>query len=256
MARLNAASLAAPATQQRPPGSGALGTLLDSNGQDDKERFHQPRESQPAGYLKTTRVPPLSRFVLERGTVIPAALPQSVVSDLPGDLIAEVSRDVFDSPTGKFLLIPAGSRLVGEYNSRVSFGQKRIQIAWTAVYFPDGSFLDLGRMPAQAADGGAGLADQVDNHWKRLIGGVALSSILAAGLSVSQNRSSSGSVLTYPSAGQQAAAAVGTQATEAGAQITNRNLNVQPSLKIRPGELFSVFIERDIVFSAPYEAIR
>jgi type IV secretory pathway VirB10-like protein len=238
---------------------GGLPVAGDANAQDQKETFQGPtfRQGQAStdGYLHAIRVPPLGRFVLQRGAVIPAALPQKVVSDLPGDLVAEVERDVYDSPTQTFVLIPAGSRLVGQYNSHLTYGQQRVQIVWNAIYFPDGSFVDLDKMPAQAADGGAGLHDQVDSHLKRLIGGVALSSMLAAGLQISQNRTS-GSVLTYPSNGQLAASAVGTQAAELGQQITNRNLNVQPTLKIRPGEIFGVFVTRDILFPAPYEAIR
>jgi type IV secretory pathway VirB10-like protein len=268
MARLNA--LLSPAsidmgnntvvpTPTHPQQTGGLPVAGDANAQDQKEAFQGPAFRQgPAstdGYLHAIRVPPLGRFVLQRGAVIPAALPQKVVSDLPGDLVAEVERDVYDSPTQTFVLIPAGSRLVGQYNSHLTYGQQRVQIVWNAIYFPDGSFVDLDKMPAQSADGGAGLHDQVDSHLKRLIGGVALSSMLAAGLQISQNRTS-GSVLTYPSNGQLAASAVGTQAAELGQQITNRNMNVQPTLKIRPGEIFGVFVTRDILFPAPYEAIR
>lgn len=224
------------------------------NAQGEKREFQEGGEGPEDDYLKTTRTPPLSPWVVQRGTVIPAALPHRLVSDLPGDLIAEVARDVYDSPTQKYVMIPAGSRLVGEYNSSVTYGQNRVQAVWTAIYFPDGSFIDLDRMPSHAADGAVGLKDQVDNHWKRVIGGVALSSVLAAGLQISQNRTNS-SVLTYPSAGQEAAAAIGTQAAQLGEQITNRNLNIQPALKIRPGEIFAVSVKKDMLFPGPYEPL-
>ncbi|MGA8026195.1 MAG: TrbI/VirB10 family protein [Bryobacteraceae bacterium] len=224
------------------------------NAQGEKRQFQEGGEGPGDDYLKTTRTPPLSPWVVQRGTVIPAAVPQRLISDLPGDLIAEVQRDVYDSPTQKYVMIPAGSRLVGEYNSSVTYGQNRVQIVWTAIYFPDGSFIDLDRMPSHAADGAVGLKDQVDNHWKRIIGGVALSSVLAAGLQISQNRTN-GSVLTYPSTGQEMASAVGTQAAEMGQQITSRNLNVQPTLKIRPGEIFAVSVKKDMLFPGPYEPL-
>src|SRR5579875_2533319 len=224
------------------------------NAQGEKRLFQEGGEARKDDYLKTTRTPPLSPWVVQRGTVIPAALPHRLVSDLPGDLIAEVARDVYDSPTQKYVMIPAGSRLVGEYNSSVSYGQNRVQVVWTAIYFPDGSFMDLDRMPSHAADGAVGLKDQIDNHWKRVIGGVALSSVLAAGLQISQNRTN-GSVLAYPSAGQEAAAAIGTQAAQLGEQITNRNLNIQPTLKIRPGEIFAVSVKKDMLFPGPYEPV-
>lgn len=222
------------------------------NDQSGKRQFANGNDGVGDDYLKTTRTPPLSPWVVQRGTVIPAALPNKLVSDLPGDLIAEVVRDVYDSPSQKYVEIPAGSRLVGEYNSSVSYGQNRVQIVWTAVYFPDGSFIDLDRMPSHSADGATGLNDQTDNHWKRVIAGVALSSILSAGLQISQNRTN-GSVLTYPSTGQVIASSVGSQASQLGEQLTNRNLNIQPTLKIRPGEIFAVSVRKDIIFPGPYE---
>ena len=222
------------------------------NDQTGKRQFANSGDGVGDDYLKATRTPPLSPWVVQRGTVIPAALPNKLVSDLPGDLIAEVVRDVYDSPSQKYVEIPAGSRLVGEYNSSVSYGQNRVQIVWTAVYFPDGSFIDLDRMPSHSADGATGLKDQTDNHWKRVIAGVALSSVLSAGLQVSQNRTN-GSVLTYPSTGQVIASGVGTQASQLGEQLTNRNLNIQPTLKIRPGEIFAVSVKKDIIFPGPYE---
>lgn len=223
------------------------------NAQSEKRQFQEGGQSAAEDYLNTSRTSPLSRWVVQRGTVIPAALPHRLVSDLPGDLIAEVQRDVYDSPSQKYVMIPAGSRLVGEYNSRVSYGQSRVQVVWIAIYFPDGSFIDLDRMSSHAADGAVGLKDQVDNHWKRLIGGVALSSLLAAGLQVSQNHNSS--ILAYPSTTQEIGAAVGTQAAELGQQITNRNLNIQPTLKIRTGEIFAVSVKKDMVFPGPYEPL-
>jgi len=241
-----------------PTGPGALAEnegaqgYRSQNDQSGKRQFTNGDDGVGDDYLKTTRTPPLSPWVVQRGTVIPAALPNKLVSDLPGDLIAEVVRDVYDSPSQKYVEIPAGSRLVGEYNSSVSYGQNRVQIVWTAVYFPDGSFIDLGRMPSHSADGATGLKDQTDNHWKRVIAGVALSSILSAGLQVSQNRTN-GSVLTYPSTGQVIASGVGSQASQLGEQLTNRNLNIQPTLKIRPGEIFAVSVKKDIIFPGPYE---
>lgn len=243
-----------PALVPAPGGPQPTNGYVGQNAQAEKRKFQEGDEAPEDDYLKTTRTPPLSRWVVQRGTVISALLSHRLVSDLPGDLTAEVARDVYDSPTQKYVMIPAGSRLVGEYNSSVTYGQNRVQVVWTAIYFPDGSFIDLDRMPSHAADGAVGLKDQVDNHWKRVIGGVALSSVLAAGLQISQNRTNS-SVLTYPSAGQEAAAAIGTQAAQLGEQITNRNLNIQPTLKIRPGEIFAVSVKKDMLFPGPYEPV-
>jgi type IV secretion system protein TrbI len=222
------------------------------NDQAGKALFAQPKDD--GDYLKTTRTLPVSPYVIQRGTAIPAAIPSQINSELPGGLIAEVVRDVYDSPAQKYILIPAGSHLNGEYNSNTTYGQNRVQVVWTSIYFPDGTFIDLDRMPTHDAAGAAGLHDQTDNHWSRVIGGVALSSVLAAGLQISQNRTN-GSVLSYPSTGQVAASAVGTQASELGQQITNRNLSIPPTQKVRPGMAISVMVNKDMVFPGPYQAM-
>ena len=133
----------------------------DLNQQNGKRKFQQEGEGD---YLKTTRIPPISPWVVERGDKIVAIFPTKVVSDLPGDLIAEVKDDIYDSPTHKFILIPAGALLAGEYNSSVSYGQGRIQVIWTYLRFPDGSFINLDKFVSHAADGAVGLKDQTDNH--------------------------------------------------------------------------------------------
>jgi len=232
---------------------GAGDEEYDLNQQNGKRKFQQEEEGN---CLKTTRVPPISRWVVERGDKIVAMLPARIVSDLPGDLIAEVKNDVYDSPTHKFILVPAGSLLAGEYNSSVSYGQGRVQVIWTYLRFPDGSFINLDKFVSHAADGAVGLKDQTDNHIKRLVGGVLLSSVFAAGIQISQNHSGANSTLSYPSTSQIAASAVGQQAGQLGEQITSRNLNVQATLKIRPGEPFYVSVQKSMVFPGPYEPIK
>jgi type IV secretion system protein VirB10 len=225
----------------------------DPNGQAEKLAF---QKSQEGDYLKTTRMAPISPWVVERGEVIPAGLPSQIVSDLPGDLVAEVKRDVYDSPTHKVVLIPAGSLLAGEYNSGVTYGQKRVQVVWTYLRFPDGSYVDLDKFVGHSADGSTGLGDQVDNHIKRLIGGIAMSSLFAAGIQISQNHTNSGgSTLAYPSNTQIAASAAGQQAGQVGEQITSRNLQVQPTIKIRPGDVFYVSVMKSIIFPGPYKPL-
>jgi type IV secretion system protein TrbI len=224
----------------------------DPNGQEEKREFQQATEGD---YLKTTRVAPLSPWVVERGEHIPATLSDQIVSDLPGDLIAEVQRDVYDSPQHRYMLIPAGSLLAGEYNSAVTYGQKRAQVIWTYLRFPDGSYVDLDKFVSHSADGAVGLGDQVDNHIKRLLGGVAMTSAFAAGIQISQNRTGGNSTLSYPSNAQLAGAAAGQQAAQLGEQITTRNLNVQPTIKIRPGYVFDVRVMKTIIFPGPYKPL-
>jgi type IV secretory pathway VirB10-like protein len=227
----------------------------DPNGQDNKRAFQ--KEERDNDYIKTTRVAPLSPWVVERGDSIEAGLPNKLVTDLPGDLVAEVKRDVYDSPTHRYLMIPAGSLLAGEYNSSVSYGQQRAQVVWTYLRFPDGTFVDLEKFLTHSADGSVGLKDQVDNHLKRLIGGIALTSGFAAGIQISQNRSGgSGSVLSYPSNTALAGSAAGQQAASLGENLTARNLNVQPTIKIRQGNNFSVSVLKTIIFPAPYKPLQ
>jgi type IV secretion system protein TrbI len=212
-------------------------------------------------YLKATRVDPLSEFEIQQGSVIPAVMPLGVNSDTPGQVTAETRVDVNDALCGVtrkdgsvhcYVLIPHGSKLVGEYNSNVSYGQNRMQVVWTRVIFPDSSSLDLGRMSGHSADGSAGLKDEVDDHWKSKIAGIALTSVLSAGLAVSQNRSNN-SVLQYPSTGQVIGASVGQSASQLGQELTQRNFNRQPTLVIRPGQKFLVYVKKDIIFPSPYE---
>jgi type IV secretion system protein TrbI len=224
----------------------------DPNGQEEKREFQQASEGD---YLKTTRVAPLSPWVVERGEVIPAGLPSQIMSDLPGDVVAEVKRDVYDSPQHRYVLIPAGSLLAGEYNSAVTYGQKRAQVIWTYLRFPDGSYVNFDKFLSHSADGAAGLGDKVDNHIKRLLGGVALTSAFAAGIQISQNRTGGNSTLSYPSNTQLAASAAGQQAAQVGEQIATRNLNVQPTIKIRPGDVFYVSVLKTIIFPGPYKPL-
>ena len=142
----------------------------DPNGQRNKAKFD--REEESGDYLKSSRVAPISQFVIEPPDSIPATLTTKVVSDLPGDMVAIVSKDVFDSPTHRYILIPSGSLLVGSYNSLVAYGQGQVQQVWDFLRFPDGSTIHLDKFRGAGADGSSGLRDQVDNHYKRLIGGV------------------------------------------------------------------------------------
>jgi type IV secretion system protein TrbI len=242
-----------PVAPQMARAVGGSGPDFDPNRQDEKRDFQKPDTT--GDYLHTTRVPPISPYVLERGDSIPAGSPSQIVSDLPGDITAEVIRDVYDSPTHSCLLIPAGSLLAGDYNSSVTYGQSRIQAIWSYLRFPDGTYVNLDKFASHSADGSSGLKDQTDNHIKRLVGGIALTSAFAAGIQISQNRSGSNSTLAYPSNTQLAASAAGQQAAQMGERLTNRNLSIQPTIKIRPGYDFAISVMKAIVFPGCYKAI-
>ncbi|MDQ1472383.1 MAG: type secretion system protein TrbI [Bryobacterales bacterium] len=208
------------------------------------------RAGQPDDYLKSTRTAPLSPYEIKAGWEIPAVLEQALNSELPGETKALVASDVYDTASGRHLLIPQGARLVGVYNSRIGYGQDGLQVIWNRVIYPDGSSLDLSGMIGQDAHGFSGFRDKVDRHYTRLVGFAVLTSLFSAASQISQNQNRS--VLTYPSPGQVAGSAVGQQASELGAQITSRNLNVHPTIKISAGYRFNVRVHRDMLFDAPY----
>lgn len=205
-------------------------------------------------YLRSTRTAPLGAFEIKAGWEIPAILEQSLNSDLPGEIKALVTSSVFDTATGRYLLIPQGSRLVGKYDSRVSYGQDGVQVAWDRIIFPDASSVDINGMVGLDSHGNAGLRYDVDHHYKRLFGFAALTSAFSAAFDLSQRNTQS--ALTYPSVGDTATASVGREMSQTGAMITRRNLNVQPTIKVPVGYKFTVRVNRDILFDAPYTPLQ
>ena len=223
----------------------------DQNKQTEKEAFLDRVRSKPESvYLPSTRTRPISPFEVKAGWDIPATLDQAINSDLPGEVRGLVKENVYDSATGRFLLIPQGSRVVGTYNHRVAYGQNGIQVAWTRLIYPDGSSIELGGMNGEDARGESGFRDKVDNHYKRLIGFALLTSAFTAGIELSQNQQST--AFGYPSNSQIVTQALGQQLGELGIGITNRNLNIQPTVKIPVGYRFNIRVNKDIAFAGPY----
>ncbi len=205
-------------------------------------------------YLRSTREAPMSRYEIKAGWEIPAVLEQSLNSDLPGELKALVTSNVYDTATGLYLVIPQGSRLIGKYDSRVTYGQDGVQVAWSRIIYPDASSVDLDGMIGLDSHGNAGLRDKVDRHYRRLVGFSVLTSLFTAAFEISQR--SSQSALTYPTPAQTAGSAVGQELSQTGSQITRRNLNVQPTIKVPAGYKFTVRVNRDILFESPYEPVQ
>ncbi len=212
------------------------------------------RNRQADDYLRSTREAPLSRYEIKAGWEIPSVLEQSLNSDLPGELKALVTSNVYDTATGLYLLIPQGSRLIGKYDSRIAYGQDGVQVAWSRIIYPDASSVDLDGMTGLDSHGNAGLRDKVDRHYRRLVGFSVLTSIFTAAFEISQRTSQS--ALTYPTPAQTAGSAVGQELSQTGAQITRRNLNVQPTVKVPAGYKFTVRVNRDILFESPYEPVQ
>jgi type IV secretion system protein TrbI len=187
---------------------------------------------------------PASPYQLMAGTVIAASLISGLNSDLPGFVIAQVTEPVYDSVSGRHLLIPQGSRLLGRYDNTIAFAQERALVVWQRLILPDGSSVLLDNLPATDSSGYAGLADQIDLHTWKLLQGVALATVLGVGSQLATGASDNDLVKAL----QQA-----TQATtnRAGQRLVERNLAVQPTLSIRPGWPLRVIVHKDIVLR-PY----
>jgi type IV secretion system protein VirB10 len=151
-----------------------------------------------------------------------------------------------------YLLIPQGSRLVGRYDSHISYGQDGVQVAWSRIIYPDASSVDLDGMAGLDAHGNTGLRSDVDHHYRSLIGGMALTSMFNAAFAITQARNQSVLVINPASAAE---AAVGAEVSETGSQLARRNLNRQPTIKVPAGYKFTVRVNRDILFDAPYMPI-
>ena len=225
------------------------------NMQDRKEAFlAAARKAERSNYLESIKTAPISRFELKAGWDIPAILEQALNSDLPGEIKALVRENVYDTATGRHLLIPQGSRLVGVYDSRVSYGQNGLQVAWSRIIYPDASSINLEGMSGQDAKGYSGFRHDVDNHYRRLLGFGLLTSLFSASFQLSQSRR--GGILGYPSATEVTGSAVGRELSQLGADVTRQNLNVQPTIKVPIGYRFNVRVNRDIVFEGPYRPIQ
>ncbi|MEQ4575351.1 MAG: TrbI/VirB10 family protein [Gammaproteobacteria bacterium] len=216
------------------------------NRQDQKEAFLKAgsTETRNSGNLAL----PTSPYQVMAGTVIAGALVTGIKSDLPGDVIATVTEPVYDTATGKFLLIPQGSRILGKYNSQVSYGQSRVQVVWNRIILPDTSSLTLDNLVGTDPAGYAGLEDDVDWHWKRIFAGAVLTTLLGVGaeLAAPENRQDGNRIVI---AGRDSAQ---DSINQVGQEITRRNMNIQPTLTARPGLPVRVIVARDLVLR-PYQ---
>jgi type IV secretion system protein VirB10 len=214
------------------------------NGQDRKLAFVNAsidrRTTSPDRLAK-----PASPFVVQAGTVIPAALITGIRSDLPGQITAQVTENVYDTPTGRARLIPQGARLIGTYDSQVAFGQSRVLLVWTRLIMPNGRSIVLERQPGADPAGYAGLEDEVDNHWGELFKAAALSTLLGVGTELGSSGNDSDII-------QALRRGAGDSLNQTGQQVVRRNLNIQPTLTIRPGFPVRVIVSRDLVLE-PYK---
>ena len=219
----------------------------DDNRQDDKNAYlYQERQANP--YLQNTLIEPVSRYQLMAGTLIPGVMLSGINSDLPGQLVGQVSQNVFDTVSGHYLLIPQGTKVIGQYDSRIVYGQSRVLVVWTRLIMPDGSSINLEGMPGADLSGYAGFHDDVDNHYLRLLGGVVMGSLLGASLQIAQGEVDGDD----PTFAELAAQGAALNINSAGQAITQKNLNIQPTLVINPGYRFNIYVTKDVVLR-PYQ---
>ena len=188
---------------------------------------------------------PASRNVVQAGSVIPAAMITGLRSDLPGQITAQVTEAVYDSPTGKVLLIPQGARLIGQYDAQVAFGQSRALLVWNRIVMPNGRSIVLERQPGADPEGYAGLEDEVDNHWGALFKAALLSTILSVGSEAGTSLNSENSLVDAIRRGSS------DSFSQTGRQVVGRSLQVQPTITVRPGFPVRVIVTRDLVME-PY----
>jgi type IV secretory pathway VirB10-like protein len=236
-------SAAATPTETTPNAVPSSDEAYAQNGQDRKLAFVNAsidrRTTSPDRVTK-----PASPYVVQAGSVISAALITGLRSDLPGQITAQVVENTFDSPSGRFLLIPQGARLVGIYDSQVAFGQSRVLLVWTRLIMPNGRSIILERQPAADTGGYVGLQDEVDHHWGALFKAALLSTLLSVGAELGAGNGDS-AVLQALRRG------AGDSINQTGQQIVRRNLSMQPTLTIRPGFPVRVIVNRDVVLE-PY----
>lgn len=218
----------------------------DPNKQARKDEFMNQQKSTMA--LQHTLKAPKSPFEIKAGTVIPATMISGINSDLPGQIIAQVSQPVFDTAEGRHVLIPQGSKLVGFYDSHVAYGQKRVLVAWNRIVFPDASTLELEGMPGSDQAGYGGFQDKVNTHFWKIFGNTFLLSVMSAGFQMSQPDNAN------PMSPQaQLAASMGQQFSQLGMEMARKNMDIQPTLEISPGYRFNVMVNKDISFDHPYK---
>jgi type IV secretion system protein VirB10 len=250
---VNSAAMAALAGQQ--------GQAPDPNGQAQKQNFLRGENGggsfTPQGYSANLPVPRQFPFELKVGTIIPGTLISGINSDLPGNVLAQVSENVWDTATGKHILIPKGTRIIGVYDSQVSFGQKRVLLVWNRLIFPNGMTLNIAGSPGADQAGYSGLSGRVNEHWGEMFKAALLASMFVAGAEIVYNEDNRGQLATVitqekKSVKDAAAESLASSILDMSAKIMNRASDIQPTITIRPGKKIAIFVQQDVVFPFPY----
>jgi type IV secretion system protein VirB10 len=236
--------------------SGVNGVAQFSTGQ-----YAQNGLANVAASLK----PPPSPYLITAGSVIPAVLISGINSELPGPILAQVRENVFDTATGRWVLIPQGSKLIGAYKTDAAYGQERVRIGWKRLIFPNASSIDIPEMPGADDAGYAGFSDQVNNHYLKTYGAAALLSVISAGQMVGQMGAFGGGMgfsgpygYGYATPNQMSllsemgGAAASQQLGQVAQGSLQQGMSIPPTLEIRPGYQFNVMVTNDLVLPGPY----
>lgn len=209
---------------------------------DERTATFMARSSEN-GYLERIKIPQMTPYEIKAGWLIPATLLTAINSELQGSVLAQVSENVYDSATGQHLLIPQGSKLLGQYSANIIYGQNRLLVAWNRIIFPDGATLTLDNMSGHSMDGSVGFEDIVDNHYFKIFGSALLMSTITAGITISSESENQYKETTR----DKIMAAAIQQLGQVGIEMIRKNMNIAPTLHIRSGYKFNVFVTKDII---------
>ncbi|WP_320005658.1 TrbI/VirB10 family protein [Maridesulfovibrio sp.] len=225
--------------------------------QQDKEEFLNSRAAKDGSWQLPYERVPGKRFELKTGAVINGIMISGINSDLPGQIIGQVSQNIYDTASGQFLLIPQGSRMIGVYDSRVAAGQTRVLVAWNRIIFPDGSSITLGIMPGTDVGGYAGYSGEVDNHYLRIFGSSAIMSVISGGMAYAMDKfNKSSSSNDNPSLQDELGSALSSQLGQSTLSLLQNNMSIKPAISTAPGKRFNMVVTKDIVFARPYKPYR
>ncbi len=215
----------------------------------DKEQFFE-RSKPDNQWINPNIRTAGQKYEIKTGSVIPAAMVTAINSDLPGNMIAQVTQNIYDSATGNHLLIPQGSKLFGVYDSRVIMGQRRVLVAWNRIIFPDGSAMTIPSVPGADMAGNSGFSQKVDNHYFRIFGSSILMALITAGTAYAVDENSSDNENSLSS---QLNSALAQQLGQVTTSLLEKHLNIKPTLEIESGYQFNIVLTKDLVFGGSYK---
>lgn len=244
------------------PEVAAIAALMQQQGEQDPNRQTQKQDFlrgtgggaswTPQGYSQNIPIPRQFDYELKAGTIIPRLLLTGINSDLPGNVLAQVSENVWDV-TGKFILIPKGARVIGVYDSEVTFGQQRVLLVWNRLVFPDGTTLNIAGSPGVDRAGYSGLSGRVNEHWGQMFKAALFASVFVAGAEIvygGEDDSSGGDETKSPR--DVAAESLAGSILDMGTKVMDRTSGIQPTITVKPGKKMGIFVQEDIVFPFPY----